>query len=186
MNEKTKLEEAKYFYSKMLNEQGNRNAFIYNLSAFLSAARSVLQYALEEARVKKGGQKWYENLMAASQLLKFFKDERDVNIHTEPVLPKAHYTLYAEAGNYILMSGSVSMIVRDKEGNIKQQTKVSANSSVEQEKPVQKPTSKPNEVGYFFDNWMGNEDVLTLSKKCLEEIERAINDGIIQGFIAGK
>ena len=182
MNEKTKLKEAKYFYAKMLNEQGNRDAFVYNLSA----ARSVLQYALEEARVKKDGQKWYEKLMISSPLLKFFKDERDINIHAEPVLPKAHYTLYAEAGNYILMSGSVTMIVRDKEGNIKQQTKVSADSSAEQEKTVQKSISKPNEVRYFFDNWMGHEDILTLSKRCLEEIERAINDGIMQGFIVGK
>jgi hypothetical protein len=186
MNEKKKLEEAKYFYSKMLNEQGNREAFTYDLSAFLSAARSVLQYALEESRLKKGGQKWYEKLMVSSRLLKFFKDERDVNIHTGPVLPKAHYTLYAEAGNYILMSGLVSMIVRDKEGNIKQPTKVSANSSEEQEKPVQKSTSMPNEVRYFFNNWMGDEDVLTLSKNYIEEIESAINDGITQGFITGK
>ncbi len=49
MYEKDKIIEAEYFYSRMSQEQNDRDAFRHNLSAFLSAARSVLQYALKEA-----------------------------------------------------------------------------------------------------------------------------------------
>ncbi len=49
MHEKDKIIEAEYFYSRMKQEQHDRDAFRHNLSAFLSAARSVLQYALKEA-----------------------------------------------------------------------------------------------------------------------------------------
>jgi len=37
MNEKEKLEEARYFFTRMTEEQEDRKAFEYNLSAFLSA-----------------------------------------------------------------------------------------------------------------------------------------------------
>ncbi len=160
MNEIRKLEEAKYFYTKMIDEQENKGAFIYNLSAFLSAARSVLQYALKEASTKPGGQKWYDNLMISSPVLKFFKDERDLNIHTEPILPKAHYTLHAEGGVYMI--GSVSAVVFDKDGNRKQQVGIEGNPNSNQEKPKQKSKRIPNEVKYMFDSWIGNPDVLTV------------------------
>jgi hypothetical protein len=39
MNEKAKIQEAKFFLSLMVKEQENREAFKYFLSAFLSAAR---------------------------------------------------------------------------------------------------------------------------------------------------
>ena len=184
MNEIKKLEEAKYFYSKMIDEQENKDAFIHNLSAFLSAARSVLQSALKEASTKSGGQKWYDSLMASSPVLKFFKDERDVNVHTEPILPKAHYTLHAEGGVY--MFGSLSAVVFDEDGKIKQQIEGPANPSTKQDEPNQKSKPIPNEVKYMFDSWNGNEDVLTLSKKCIQELGDVIQDGVIQGFITGR
>ena len=55
MYEQEKLGEANYFYSRMLSEAVDRDAFIFNLSAFLSSARSVLQYAFKEAQTKSGG-----------------------------------------------------------------------------------------------------------------------------------
>jgi hypothetical protein len=65
-------------------------AFQYELSAFLSAARSVLQYALEEAKQKPNGQRWYEAQVSGNAVLKFFKDKRDLNIHAESVRPSRH------------------------------------------------------------------------------------------------
>lgn len=57
MNEKDKLEEARWFYAEMVKRQENRKIFKYNLSAFLSSARSVMQYSLKEAKTKNGGNK---------------------------------------------------------------------------------------------------------------------------------
>jgi hypothetical protein len=184
MNEIKKLEEAKYFYSKMFDEQMNKDGFIFNLSAFLSAARSVLQYALKEASTNLGGQKWYDKVMVSSPVLTFFKDERDINIHTEPTLPKAHYTLHAEVGVY--MFGSLSAVAFDKNGKIKQRIENQTNHADTHERPNQKSRSIPNEVKYLFDSWVGNEDVLTLCKKYIQELEHAIQDGVSQGLITGK
>ena len=46
MYERKKFEEMKHFYYKMIDEQEHREIFEYNLSAFLSSARSILQYCI--------------------------------------------------------------------------------------------------------------------------------------------
>jgi len=98
---KKKLDEAKYFYDRMVEVQKteikhNREYFTYNFSAFLSASRSVLQYMCTEIKQKKDpaakqeAKKWYEGKMAASPNLRFFKGKRDINIHTTPIMPLGH------------------------------------------------------------------------------------------------
>jgi len=49
MHEQTKINEAKYFLAQMTALVDDRAAFNFNLSAFLAAARSALQYAHNEA-----------------------------------------------------------------------------------------------------------------------------------------
>jgi hypothetical protein len=87
MHERKKLEEAEYFYHHLVDEQTkkNREAFRHDLSAFLTAARSVLQYTDKEAKTKLGGSAWYNNQITSGPLLKFFRDERNDDIHEEPV-----------------------------------------------------------------------------------------------------
>lgn len=50
MHELEKLKEAGYFARRMEASINDPKAFQYELSAFLSAARSVLQYAFEETK----------------------------------------------------------------------------------------------------------------------------------------
>ena len=113
--------------------------------------------------------------MASSPTLEFFKDERDVNVHAEPILPKAHYTLHAEEGVYAI--DSVSAVVLDKDGNIKQQIKNEISLNIPHGKPNKIQKSISNKVKYKFDNWTGSEDVLTLCQKCIQELDGAIIDG---------
>ena len=103
----------------MVEEQRNRDNFTHNLSAFLASSRSVLQYTLLEAEKTNGGQKWYESYMLTSSILKFFKDKRDINIHTKPVSLIAKYE--ASFKETLCISDSVSVILTDKNGNINQQ-----------------------------------------------------------------
>jgi hypothetical protein len=56
------------------------------VSAFMGAARSVLQYACREAKLKPGGQLWYDQIMA-NPLLCFCRDLRNSSIHEVPVKP---------------------------------------------------------------------------------------------------
>jgi len=179
MHEEKKIREAKYFYSRMIEEQKNRDNFTYNLSAFLSCARSVLQYVLEEARPKPGGQQWYDNHISARTILKFFKDKRDINIHTEPIKPLAHYNLTIT--DTIHLSESLSITVRDKDGNIKQQY----SSDEPKPKPKEPETPAALEIKYKFDDWVGSEDILTLCQMYIQELEDIVKDGIHRGFVTG-
>jgi len=179
MHEKQKLEEAKYFYSRMIEEQKNREHFKYNLSAFLSSARSVLQYALKEAEGKTGGRKWYRNQMSTSEVLKFFKNKRDFEVHEEPIKLPADYRV--KISDSIGISGSLSIVVRDKDGKVKGQY----SSEEPQRRPrISEPTVVTG-VRYRFADWTGNEDVLALSEVYIKGLEDVVKDGVQKGFISG-
>ncbi len=68
MNERYKIGEAKFFLARMEESLHDREAFRYYLSAFLTAARSVTQYARMEAK-SKGRQQWYEETIAGNDVL---------------------------------------------------------------------------------------------------------------------
>ena len=70
MNERYKIGEAKYFLARMEESVENREAFRYNLSAFLSAARCVTQYAREESK-SKAGEQWYDKTIAGNVVLSY-------------------------------------------------------------------------------------------------------------------
>jgi hypothetical protein len=180
MNKKEKLKEAEYFLAQMKVEQDNRERFEFNLSAFLSATRSVLQYAYEE--VKKEGtreMKWYENSVSGSQILKYFKDKRDDNIHIEPAKPRADFSV--EITEHIGVSDSLEDEARDKDG------KVIAQGSSEKlsQKLVKARTSIKQEVKYKFHGWPGNDDIMTLCERYIQELEKVVKDGVSKGYITG-
>lgn len=177
-HKKKKLAEARYFYSLMCQELNDREKFTFHLSAFLSAARSVLQYALGEAKTKKGGQQWYDNHITASSVLSFFKDKRDLNIHFEPITPIQHTDLVAH--NTIHLTECVSVVIDGSD-------KTLYPSSPEVSKPQSATReTEPPAVGktyYRFSDWQGREDIFTLSEKYLDELQRVIEDGMRNGFL---
>jgi hypothetical protein len=179
MHENSKLKEAKYFYSRMLADFNDRERFNYNLSAFLASARSVLLYALEEAKTKSGGQQWYDSQMAGSAVLSFFRDKRDINIHHEPVSPTRHTDVSITETVHI--SDSVSVTLTGANGKILYQ------SPPEIHKPESKKpdTSPVVNTRYMFADWNGSEDVMALSQMYLDELQRVVKDGIHNGFLTG-
>jgi hypothetical protein len=84
--ETEKLTEARYFLGRMRQAEidWNEAAFSHELSAFLTAARSVLQY-LHIAAETRANQQWYQAAVATDPSIKFLKEQRDLNIHTRPV-----------------------------------------------------------------------------------------------------
>jgi len=183
MSKKAKIKEAEYLLARMKEEQDNRENFEFNLSAFLSAARSVLQYAYEEVKKARTREmKWYENSVSESTIIGLLKDKRDNNIHIEPVKPQAHY--HVEVQEVIGVSGSLEDEVRDKSG------KVIARGSPK--KPTPQPIKQKKhdiptkvEVKYKFRDWTGDEDVLTLCESYIQELEKVVKDGVSKGFITG-
>lgn len=180
MNEKKKLDEAKYFYSEMIIKQLDLKIFTYNLSAFLSSARSILLYALNEASSKTNGRKWYNKWISSSKILKFFRNKRNFNIHTKPIQPKANIKL--KSRETIHLSDSLLIKIKDKDGKIaKQQVTLNNFEPLTEESEI----SVDRKIIYKFDDWHGNEDILYLCQMYIKELEKLIKDGIKKGFITG-
>ena len=102
VNKTEKLGEAEYFLQRMRDVIEDRDHFKYNLSAFLSAARSVIQYIFEDTaidyldqcngKVKRKADVWYCRTMEC-KILKYLRDKRDLNIHEGPIRTSAVYNV---------------------------------------------------------------------------------------------
>jgi len=176
MHEREKLKEAKYFYSRFVKEK-NIILFKYNLSAFLSPTRSILQYARKEAQTKPGGLSWYNSLMSSSVILRYFRDKRNTNIHDEPVVPATHYVVskilvvrYSYPDRFIKIFGKIEALL---------------NSLFKSEDRKSQEANAKTQVTYKFKDWNGNEDIITLCQKYIQELENLIHDGVSNGFISG-
>lgn len=175
MYEELKLKEAVYFYSGMVSGTDNHQSLVHELSAFLSAARSVLQYAREEATTR-GGQQWYDNHMISSKVLAFFKDKRDISVHTQPVQVNQHISIQLTC--IMPPSPSLRIEVFDQTGQL-----IDEYSSKPSEPPPAPESPSKVTHGFIFPDWPGNEDVLQLCHLYLNELQRVVEDGQNNGFL---
>jgi hypothetical protein len=177
MHEREKVLEAEFFLSLMEERASSASDLHHLLSAFLSAARSALQYALEEAKAR-GQQPWYDSAMNTSDILRFFKDKRDVNIHERPITLAKHVTVTDSA--YVGISESVLVKIQRADGSTETREIASAPASA-----LTAPRTSEVRVQFHFDDWQGPENVLTLSKAYLAELKAFIEAGITAGHISG-
>ena len=178
VNEDRKLAEAKYFLSHLSPSASNPNHFSFELSAFLSSARSVLQYALEEAKTKQGGQVWYDAQLTSAPEIKYFKDKRNVSIHVRPVEPDRRIVIGETAA--VSFGESLAIKVTDSDGNLIEERHVT--SSDPSSPPI--PPTTTVEVSYHLADWNGPEDVETLCSRYCSAIEAVLIDGQARGFLS--
>jgi len=137
-------------------EHGNPAAFALELSAFMGAARSVLQYACREATRKPGGKQWYDQAMA-NPLLCFFRDLRNNSVHEVPVKPLTK--MRADVAGFLnIGDDDDEMLIH-----------YPHNTTVHQ---------------YEFQDRPG-EEVTDLSQQYLKALEALVEDGIAMGWITG-
>jgi hypothetical protein len=95
--------EAEYFLQRMRENSSDRDDFKYNLSAFLSAARSVRWVLCEEHKNKPNFERWWNSKRKWTRLKKgeklsditdqvraanvFFDETRNITIHKRSVRP---------------------------------------------------------------------------------------------------
>lgn len=94
MYEYAKLEEARYFLDKIRSAQTEQD-FVFNFSALLNAARSVIQYACDEhntapkgsknVRLDRAFERWYQAHL--NDELRLLREVRNQNIHVRPTRP---------------------------------------------------------------------------------------------------
>lgn len=184
MYETDKIKEAEYFYKQILNTQEDSEAFKYNLSAFLSAARSVLQFARKEALTKPKGQYWYDTSVSKHPVISFFKNKRDINIHREPVKIRKDITLtLTEALSLSVSIGPIRMVKTDKYGNIISES-IGESQSEPEPRKIKKQVPPNVTYRYGFDDWTGDEDIPTLCRKYLDQLKAITTEGLEQSFLS--
>ena len=176
MYEKSKLKEAGYFYSRMVSETDNRDNLLFDLSAFLSAARSVLQYASKEAQGKSDSQQWYDNHITSSKVLAFFKEKRNFNVHTQPVQVNQHTSI--QSTEVVRSSESIHIKKFDQTGRL-----IGEYSSEPSEPPPESEIPPKVTHRFTFPDWSGTEDVLQLCNLYLNELQRVVEVGQNNGFL---
>lgn len=178
MKEARKLAAAQRFLDHMKAAVTDRPALEDYLSAFLAAARSVLDYALGEASSKPGGRHWYDTQIKMHAVVCFLRDERDDDIHEIPVSPSEQVNVFAY--ELIKVGGNErTQLVGD--GAVAESSSASRDDI---------PTARGNEtpgatiwVSLHFKRWPGPEDVLTLCTEYLAELRRIVAEGQQQGFL---
>ena len=178
MHERDKLDEAKYFLSQVIDSRDNPTIFKFNLSAFLTAARSVLQYAHREA--SDGAAKaWYESSIAGDPLLQFFKDERDLNIHTTPADPSVSVDI--TSGDTMHLTESTVVTKYDEHRRLMESISIPPD-----ETPARHEGPRDSKAyRYIFDDWGEQHEVVTLAEQYLRSLERLVADGVLKGHISG-
>jgi len=173
---RVKYKEAQYFLGKMQEESSNPEHFRYELSAFLTAARSVLQYIHKGVKGARA-QAWYDRQCNLSSSIKYFRCKRNVNVHTKPVSPdRVNVDLPDES---VRVSDVLMVTLLDQDGNV-----IETHRTRGQEEPSEPvPPSEAPEFTYYFEDWPG-EDVVTACGFYLQDIGGLlIKDGEENGYI---
>lgn len=180
MYESDKLEEAEYFLKQMSSVSADHKAHKYNLSAFLSASRSVLQFACKEAKTKPAGQAWYDTQVTSDSVVEFFKDQRDMSIHAEPVSPIKQLQVLIEDTLHLNVGGKALVIVDGKAILSAQQR---STSRLPEGTNWPYPSKVAMSETYRFNEWKGVEDVPMLCRKYLDELRSIVADGQSKGYL---
>jgi hypothetical protein len=170
-----KLDEAHYFFEKMKESVEENNVFGYNLSAFLTAARSVTLFMQKEYSDKIGFDNWYKNKqrqMQADKEFKFFNRLRRATVHVNPV---SHHKAISVS--------IVEPIIR-----VTDKVVISNGKDFEESLPQglpQAPTRSPNEriensvasrkVSRFFEG-RPNEDLFGLCESYIQKLTKRVDE----------
>lgn len=171
-----KLIEAKYFLERMIENQSERNAFKYNLSAFLSAAQSVTYVMQGEFSKVSGFKQWYDEKqtkMQGDSEMKLLHGKRVMTIHQKLVKPAALVTFAPSVT--VGINVSASAIVTRADGTVeklesKPETKTkpkASSSSVKTEATI--------EWQWYFHE-LKDKDVVTICKEYLEKLEVIVEE----------
>jgi hypothetical protein len=142
---------------------------------------SVLQLACKEAR-GKGGQAWYDGQVTGNNILEFFRDRRNLNVHTIPVSPIKEFQLHIEEFLYVTIDAVTTVTTWVSDENTPDAENV-------REGHTGPATPQKTESGttmtetYKFSEWSGLEDIKTLCKQYLGELRKIVADGKKSGFL---
>lgn len=165
-----KLLEAKYFLEQMKLNESNREAFRYNLSAFLSAARSVTFIMQNEFSQVSGFKEWYNEKganMKTDSSMKFLNDKRVMSIHLEQIRPHAKATVSLTAR--IKTNVSISALIKRTNGTVERLEPVAETNA-----PPSTETPPPTARWRWYFDEIPDKDVVTLGLEYIGKLEALV------------
>lgn len=165
-----KLLEAKYFFECMKENQSDRDAFKYNLSAFLAAARSVTLIMEKEFDKVPGFKEWYgeeQAEMRSDKAMRLLNAKRVMTIHQQPVRPHAHVNI--GISEHILLSDSVSVVVTHADGTIDRSESEPPAPSVPTE------TEGTMKWRWYFDE-LPEKDIVSVCEEHIAKLETLVTE----------
>lgn len=163
-----KLFEARYFLGYMKKKQSDRDAFKYNLSAFLAASRSVTLIMQTEFGKVLGFEEWYakkQSEMQNDETMRLLNDKRVMTIHQQPVRPQAHVNIGIT--EHVTISAGVSIVITRVDGTIERR----------ESEPTSPPASAKSEVTIewrWYFNELPEKDVVVLCEKHMVKLETLV------------
>lgn len=161
-----KLKEAKYFFEQMGKTFENDDEFKYNLSAFLSAARSITWFMQGQYAQVEGFGRWYEDKqkeMREDQELKYLDNARVASVHTEFISTGA--TRVATLGMTCCLEKAKNA---PSTNNVDIPQKVDAPQNSESSRPT-----LPKTVKRFFPEFE-EMDIIEYCKRQLDKFEKLV------------
>ncbi|TXL67460.1 hypothetical protein FHP05_00090 [Cerasibacillus terrae] len=180
-----KIAESKYFFEKLesLEKEGQLLEFTYNLSAFLSATRSISSYVQDKAKKKKEVQTVID-VIEKDKIIRFLVKQRNYTVHRKQL--KLSASANADLYSSITVNPKESIEVEtyninDEGDEIVQLTQVEPeyyNVSY-----IQKDSSPTISYQFIFDEWKGSEDILYLCGYYLNWLEQFVSEMRNKGYI---
>jgi len=169
-NTRTKLDEAKYFLTRMAEEVANREPFQYNLSAFLAAGRSVTCIMQKEFSKFVGFMQWYNStleVMNSDSLFKLMNKKRVMTIHQKPIRPRGHIDVTSKST--VSISEHVVEVLTCKDGTTKRIEGTPSTSPSPKE-------SKTEIVYHWFFEDIPDKNIITLSQEYIAKLESLVKE----------
>lgn len=164
-----KLSEARYFLQGMKDCRAERDAFRFNLTAFLSAARSVTQIMQREFGHVPGFTGWYaqkKTEMNNHSVMKYLHEQRNLSYHVRPVHARADASL--TLFDRVTVTDTVKVVLTGTGGEVKMDRSDS--------KPQVAPSATAAvEMAYYFEDFPAR-DVISICEEDLSELEKLVND----------
>lgn len=155
-----KLREARYFLDEMKSSFHDDDRFYWNLSAFLSAARSITLFMQKQYSRQTGFSDWYcrkQVEMKADEELEYLNHARVEAVHTEPVM------IGATRQNVLT---AAAVIARSEPEEKRQPEQTEAKPAAD---------STPETVRRFFPKF-GNVEVVPFCEKQLDKLSGLVED----------
>ena len=175
MHARLKLDEAAYFLGEMRRVRDTPQSFAYELSAFLSAARSVDYYLAKKCTGDEAAERWYSDVRSRVKNgefrhVRYFIDKRDVNVHAGMIEPRGLTKLAISESS--TATDSVSVTLRDGQGNVLEQRIQDTAPTA----PVERETTVVTRVDtYHFEDRRG-EDLFQACQKYLDELTTIVGE----------